>query len=325
MAAIYITEQGATLGIDHRRLEVRKDGEVVTEFPMGHVTRVVILGNVHITTPTLKRLMREGIDLTFLSMGGQYYGRITGELAPHIALRRAQYHHQADPEFVLALAQRGASAIKNASLYSQAQQAAMLEERQRLARELHDAVTQTLFSAGIIADVLPRLWQKDQEEALKRINELRELTRGALAEMRTLLWELRPTALSETSLSELLHQLGEVTVGRTRIPVTVDVKELCEIPINVKIAFYRIAQEALNNIAKHANARHVKVDMQCAPAGVSLHIADDGRGFDLQQLLPDNMGIRIMRERAEAVGAIFNLESHVGTGTQIVVSWLPTD
>jgi len=105
MAAIYITEQGATLGIDHRRLEVRKDGEVVTEFPMGHVTRVVILGNVHITTPTLKRLMREGIDLTFLSMGGRYYGRITGELAPHIALRRAQYHHQADPEFVLALAQ----------------------------------------------------------------------------------------------------------------------------------------------------------------------------------------------------------------------------
>lgn len=242
----------------------------------------------------------------------------------NVSYTEAQPFDEDDLRLVLALAQRGASAIKNASLYSQAQQAAMLEERQRLARELHDAVTQTLFSAGIIADVLPRLWLKDQDEALKRIEELRELTRGALAEMRTLLWELRPTALSETSLSELLHQLGEVTVGRTRIPVSVNVKELCEIPINVKIAFYRIAQEALNNIAKHADARHVKVDMQCAPDGVSLHITDDGKGFDGKQLLPDNMGIRIMRERSEAVGADFNLESHVGSGTRITVFWLPT-
>lgn len=228
-----------------------------------------------------------------------------------------------DLRLVLALAQRGASAIKNAYLYSQAQQAAMLEERQRLARELHDAVTQTLFSAGIIADILPRLWQKDPDEALRRISELRELTRGALAEMRTLLLELRPTALSETSLSELLHQLGEATVGRTRIPVNVSVEESCEIPPLVKVAFYRIAQEALNNISKHANASYVDVNMSCSPEDVSLTVRDNGRGFDTQKLLPDNMGIKIMKERAEAVAAKLSLRSQVGTGTEISVTWAP--
>jgi len=106
MPAIYITEQGATLGIDHQRLEVRKDGEVVAEFPMGHVERVVVLGNVTLTTPALRRLMAEGIDLVFMSLGGAYYGRITGEVTPHVSLRRAQYTAQGDPAFVLALAQR---------------------------------------------------------------------------------------------------------------------------------------------------------------------------------------------------------------------------
>jgi signal transduction histidine kinase len=143
--------------------------------------------------------------------------------------------------------------------------------------------------------------------------------------MRTLLWELRPTALSETPLSELLHQLGEATVGRTRLPVSVSVKELCEIPIEVKVAFYRIAQEALNNIAKHADAQHVTVNMDCSLQGVFMHIRDDGRGFDPHQLLPDNMGIKIMRERAESVDASLNLESIPGKGTEIHVSWLPAE
>lgn len=106
MPAIYITEQGAQLGMDHRRLEVRKDGEVIAEFPMGHIDRVVILGNVGITTPALRRFMAQGIDLVFLSLSGRYYGRLSGETTPHVALRRAQYTAQADPETVLALAQR---------------------------------------------------------------------------------------------------------------------------------------------------------------------------------------------------------------------------
>ena len=89
--------------------------------------------------------------------------------------------------------------------------------------------------------------------------ELRELTRGALAEMRALLLELRPTALSETTIGELLQQLGEATVGRARVPIDVDTEAGCSLPLEVKVAFYRIAQKALNNIVRHANAQHVEV------------------------------------------------------------------
>ncbi|HZD56242.1 MAG TPA: cache domain-containing protein, partial [Anaerolineales bacterium] len=114
----------------------------------------------------------------------------------------------------LALAQRAALAIENAQLYEQAQLAATIEERQRLARDLHDAVTQSLFSSSLIAEVLPRLFERNPEEGHKRVEELRQLTRGALAEMRTLLMELRPSALEEAELTDLLRQLREAFVGR---------------------------------------------------------------------------------------------------------------
>ena len=127
-------------------------------------------------------------------------------------------------------------AIENAQLYQQAQLAATIEERQRLARELHDAVTQTLFSASLIADVLPRLWERSPDEGHRRLEELRQLTRGALAEMRTLLMELRPAALVEVELSDLLRQLGEAFTGRARLPVQMDIDEGIEIPPDVKVS-----------------------------------------------------------------------------------------
>ena len=129
------------------------------------------------------------------------------------------------------------------------------EERIRLARDLHDAVSQTLFSTSLIAEVLPRLWERNKEEGLKKLEEVRQLTRGALAEMRTLLFELRPAALADAELSDLLRQLAESVIGRARVPVTLEVEGTCAIPPDVKIAFYRIAQEALNNIAKHSGSQ----------------------------------------------------------------------
>ena len=154
-------------------------------------------------------------------------------------------------------------AIENARIYEQAAELAALEERQRLARELHDAVTQTLFSASLAAEVLPRLWERNREAGLRCLSEVRQLTRGALAEMRTLLLELRPAALVETELEALLSQLAEAVTSRARIPVTVQAVPHCNLPPEVQVALYRIAQEALNNVAKHAEARHVEVDLQC--------------------------------------------------------------
>jgi signal transduction histidine kinase len=251
-------------------------------------------------------------------------GRVFGVFSVNYTDPRA--FGEDDLRLILALAQRAALAIENARLYEQAQQAATIEERQRLARELHDAVTQTLFSASLIADVLPRLAQINPPEADRRLRELRDLTRGALAEMRTLLLELRPMVLSEAPIGELLHQLGEAITGRARVPVNVTTRLSCDLPADVKIAMYRIAQEALNNIAKHANATQVSVTLHCvddATGVIELCISDDGVGFDVAQTLPDNLGLRIMRERAESVGAALAINSQPQEGTRISVTWKP--
>src|SRR5690606_23120917 len=120
-----------------------------------------------------------------------------------------------------------------------------LEERQRLARELHDAVTQTLFSASLIAGIIPDLWETDPAQARERLDQLRNLTRGALAEMRMLLLELRPGALTELSLSDLLRQLVDAAVGATGVDatLTLDGGGPSRLPPDVQVALYRIAQE----------------------------------------------------------------------------------
>jgi signal transduction histidine kinase len=193
-------------------------------------------------------------------------------------------------------------------------------ERTRLARDLHDAVTQTLFSATLIAEVLPDLWKKNRTEGDRRLEELRSLTRGALAEMRTLLVELRPNALTEVPLPTLLKQLTDALIGRARLNIQLSCIGEKKLPADVQIGLYRIAQEALNNIIKHARASQVVVTLNMAYT-VRLTIADDGTGFDPAVVTADHIGLRIMRERAEAIGARFQVESSPGEGTRISVVW----
>lgn len=219
------------------------------------------------------------------------------------------------------IADQVAIAIHNARLYEQARELATVEERQRLARDLHDAVTQTLFSASLIAEVLPRLWTQDPDEGRRRLEELRQLTRGALAEMRTLLLELRPAALTEVGLTDLLRQLTEATTGRTRVPVTLAVQGQHLLPPDVQVALYRITQEALNNIAKHADASQVTVSLCHQPERVELLITDDGRGFNTEDITSEHLGLSIMRERATSIGAVISIESQVSHGTRVTIVW----
>jgi nitrate/nitrite-specific signal transduction histidine kinase len=220
-----------------------------------------------------------------------------------------------------ALAQRAALAIETAQLYEQTQELAVVEERSRLARDLHDAVTQTLFSASLIAEVLPRIWERDVDQGQHRLEELRELTRGALAEMRTLLLELRPAALIEADLAELLRQLAESAIGRARIQVSVEADSGCHLPPEVKIAFYRIAQETLNNVAKHAEANQAWVTLSCTEEEVKLRVKDDGSGFDPNTIVPDHLGMGIMHERADDIHAKLEVSSKIDQGTQVQVVW----
>jgi signal transduction histidine kinase len=220
------------------------------------------------------------------------------------------------------LADQLAIAIENAHLYEQAQELATVQERQRLARDLHDAVSQTLFSSSLIAEVLPRLWEKNPDEARKRLEEIRQLTRGALAEMRTLLLELRPATLVDANLGELLRQLAESITGRARIPVSVNVDGECPASAELKVALYRIAQEALNNVAKHSRATLATVDLHCQPDKLELVIRDDGKGFDIKTRSPSSLGLGIMQERAKSINATVTITSQVDKGTAVTVLWL---
>ena len=271
-------------------------------------------------------LMQGSITRSELAVAISAKGNVIGVL--DVQSDRLNAFDESDVAVIQSLADQAGIAVENARLYEQARRVAILEERQRLSRELHDAVTQTLFSASLIGEVLPRLWERDPDEARRRLEDLRKMTRGALAEMRTLLLELRPAVLAESELSDLLRQLAEAITGRTRVPVHVAIEGSCTLPSDVKVALYRIAQEALNNMAKHAGASRATVGLRGVEvakeqeAGIELLVSDDGCGFDRTQVSSDHLGLRIMRERAEAVGATVTIDSAPGRGTQVTVVWI---
>jgi signal transduction histidine kinase len=226
-------------------------------------------------------------------------------------------------ERLKAFADQLAVAIGNASMFEQARDTAIAEERQRLARELHDAVTQSLFSASVMAESLPMLINHDLHELEQGLNYLARLTKGALAEMRTLLFELRPTSMIETDFSTLLTHLVNSHRARTEASISIDMDddEECEMPLDVKLNLYRIAQEALNNASKHAHARVISINLICESDCITLKIQDDGRGFDLNADRTIGMGLRIMRERAQSTDISLQITSLINEGTRVESQW----
>jgi nitrate/nitrite-specific signal transduction histidine kinase len=253
-------------------------------------------------------LMSKGHSLGFLILGKKELHLLSAE----------------ERSLLSSIGQQIGAAIEIAQLYERAGETAITAERSRLARELHDAVTQTLFSANLIADVIPRIWKRDPEEGMRNLDELRQLTRGALAEMRTMLLEMRPESLERADIKALLTQLADAFIGRVRVPVSLDIQGDCALTHDVKIVFYRVAQEALNNIAKHSGARQVELHLECQPGEMNLLIKDDGLGFDVGAITPNHLGIAIMRERANSIGADLRIESQVGLGTTVELGWKST-
>ena len=198
---------------------------------------------------------------------------------------------------------------------------AVADERNRIAGDLHDSVTQTLFSTAAIADALPEVWDRHPEEARRGLDDLQLLAKGALAEMRALLLELRPAALLERTLGELLHQLAGAAAGRTRVPVHVEIAGDVRLPEEVQLTLYRVAQESLHNVIKHARATGVQVGLACSDKTVVLSIHDDGVGFEDSEPTSPGMGLGIMRERVRAIGGSLQIESTLHAGTRIEVQW----
>jgi signal transduction histidine kinase len=216
---------------------------------------------------------------------------------------------------------QAALAIENARLREQMERSAVAAERSRLARELHDSVTQSLFAASLKAEALLRASDPTSRQARQSLHDVQRLTRGALAEMRTLLLEMRPGALAQSSLADLLEHVVQATEARTRIAVKLTVADARPLPADVTIALYRIAQEGLNNTVRHSHARKAWVVLEGSDEAVELVVGDDGRGFDASSVGADQMGLRIMRERAEAVGASLRIDSEMRRGTVITTTW----
>ncbi|HRE25170.1 MAG TPA: histidine kinase [Anaerolineales bacterium] len=212
-------------------------------------------------------------------------------------------------------------AVENVRLRSEAEKSAVLEDRQRLARELHDAVSQSLFSASVIAETLPRLWERNPRLVQQSLGDLHRLIRSALTEMRILLLELRPVSMADAVLGDLLRQLVDGLKGRTQLDVTLSIDGQGEIPILVKKNLFRIAQEALNNVVKHAQAECVALKLDQHAERTALQISDNGQGFSPQDPHGGHLGLQIMNERAEEIGAALSIISQAGSGTQILAIW----
>lgn len=248
-------------------------------------------------------------------------GKVTGVLS--VNSDQPGLYSNATLPILEAFANHAAIAMTNARLYQEARNAAALEERNRLARDLHDSVTQTLFSASIIAQALPLQWEQDKDGARANLKRLHQLTSGALAEMRMLLLELRPGSLEKYPLSTLMTNLCDAFQSKNNIPIDLNIRgdDSLDSPTEVKEFFYRITQEALNNIAKHSKADRVKVRLEQAEGEISLRIQDEGKGFDPSHVEPGHMGLQIMLERAEAINAGLQIESKPGSGTIISSEW----
>ncbi|MGW8319409.1 MAG: PAS domain S-box protein, partial [Candidatus Promineifilaceae bacterium] len=237
----------------------------------------------------------------------------------------------AQVELIATMAHDLADLTEDAQLLDQVQALVAAEERNRLARDLHDSVTQVLFSASLVAEVLPQIWRRDPERALQSLEELRRLTRSALAEMRTMLLELRPASVFKTPLPELLAQLTEAITGRADLPFQLLLEQVPSLPEEVHTTFYRIAQEALNNVLKHAQATKVIVSLSVAPltpdpGGGARHelklvVDDDGVGFDRGIGRQEHLGTGIMQERADAIKATLSVDSRLGHGTRVTLIW----
>jgi signal transduction histidine kinase len=213
-----------------------------------------------------------------------------------------------------AVADQAAAVLSNSQLASRISELAAAEERQRLARDLHDAVNQTLWTAALTAESL--LDDVGADSPLHhRADRLRQLTRGALAEMRSLLLELRPAELVEVSLDGLIGHLLDALECRRTLNVSTQLEPVTLEPA-LHLACYRIAQEGLRNVARHSKATMLQVRL-CEGPPVELSIVDDGTGFDPDDVPAGHLGLTIMRERAAAIGAQLVIDAAPGRGTRL--------
>jgi signal transduction histidine kinase len=227
---------------------------------------------------------------------------------------------QDDLRVVQSLADQVAVAIENARLYKRSRELAVLEERNRLARDLHDSVVQALYSLNLLAEGWRRLSRSGKvtnvEEQFDRIGEI---AHQALKEIRLLVYALQPTSLEREGLLSALHQRLDAVESRSGVKARLVAEKLVDLPLEVEEGLYRIALEALNNAMKHSGATEVTVKLDIEAEFVTLLVRDNGQGFDPKS--PDcqgGMGLDNMRQRAQEISGLLSIESAPGKGTTVI-------
>jgi signal transduction histidine kinase len=233
--------------------------------------------------------------------------------------RGAEVFSDADQELIQLLAAHAAVALQNAELHERTRELSVVEERTRLARELHDAVSQTLFSLVMTVEAASTLLDRDTGQARARLDDARRLAQDASRELRSLIFELRPADLAHDGLAGTLRKHVEV-LARVQ-PVEIALELDCEpsLPPEAQVEVFRIAQEAIGNALRHADAGRIAVELRSVDGGVRLTVADDGRGFDpsAPELRSRRLGLTSLRERAKALGGRLGVESAPGAGTTV--------
>lgn len=248
--------------------------------------------------------------------------KVKGQVLGVLDIQSTERGHFDESDLLMAqsLADQTAVALENARLYQQARQVAVLEERQRLARELHDSVTQAMYGVTLYAEAAARrLAAGDMGLTARHLQELKSTAQDALREMRLLIFELRPSILEEHGLTAALEARLESVEGRAGLDTAFHLRgQARRLPADLEAGLYRIAQEALNNALKHSQARHIEVSLCLNDTSVTLEIADDGQGF-----LPDmvgqrgGLGLPGMRERAAQLNGALSITSTPGEGTTV--------
>jgi signal transduction histidine kinase len=222
----------------------------------------------------------------------------------------------------LAIANQAAIAIENARLHEQARRLAVLEERQRIARDLHDSVSQALYGIGLGARTARTLLDRspgDKSTLVEPLEYVLAQADAGLAEMRALIFELRPGSLEKEGLVSALAKQAAALRARYKLEVQTKFCQEPTLPFEVKEALYRIAQEALNNTVKHAQASRVEIRLGDLAETVVLQIQDNGVGFDPHVEYPGHLGLHSMRERAARLGATLEIQSELGHGALVQI------
>jgi signal transduction histidine kinase len=248
--------------------------------------------------------------------------RVRDETIGALALDKneAGFYDEDDGRTVLAFANQAAIAIENAQLYDRSREQDVLAERNRLARDLHDSLSQALFSMVLNAEAANLFFDTDHARAKAQIGILYETANTALREMRALIFELRPANLEQEGLATVLTKHARLIGDRYGLKIEVDIRGQRRLPLHIEKALFRVAQEALNNVVKHAQASEVSIILGSHENWVKMVIEDNGMGIPEGEMRPNTLGLTSMRERVEQLsGTIEWTTGKEGIGTAVRV------